>query len=193
MKTSPSKALMLLFAAWLAPMFAHAQTAAYNPMFGDKQNQFALYAGGSTGTGALNKMGTSWVPVEDMGEIELRYAQPTTFFRLPARQSVDVAQIIDLGDSKHKRTQPVFGLMQEFLFLPNFEQFYAGFGLGIYLKQNIDDRIDSRFTFGEKLFVGHRFNDEYAVELYWRHFSNGDLTPINHAYNFIGLGATWSF
>jgi hypothetical protein len=31
------------------------------------------------------------------------------------------------------------------------------------------------------------------VELYWRHFSNGDITPVNEAYNFVGLGLIKNF
>lgn len=176
-----------LVSCLLGPAWADAQT--YNPMFGDKQNQLALYAAGSTGTGAVSRMGSTLKVEEDMGLVELQYAQPSTFFRLPARSSVHVAQITGLD-----KDQLVFGLAQEFLFIPNFEHFYAGLGLGIYIKErSTDGRVDSAFTFGEKLFLGYRFDNDVALELYWRHFSNGDITPVNAAYNFVGLGLIKNF
>jgi hypothetical protein len=168
---------------------ALADSLVDNPMFGDKQNQFGLYAGGSTGTGAVSRMGSTLQVQEDLGVVELQYAQPSTFFRLPARSSIHVAQIV--GQDK---TQVVFGLMQEFLLVPNFEHVYAGLGLGIYIKErSTDGRVDSAFTFGEKLFLGYRFDNDYCLELYWRHFSNGDITPVNEAYNFVGLGLIKNF
>ncbi len=179
--------IALLLPCLFAPAIAGAQMR--NPMFGDKQNQFGVYGAGSTGTGSpLSHMGSKVQYTEDLGEIELQYSQPSEFFRLPARSSVHLIQII--GEDK---TQPAFGLMQEFLFIPNLERFYAGLGLGIYMKERANDgRIDSRFTFGERLFLGYHF-DSMTLELYWRHFSNGDLTPINTAYNFFGLGTVWNF
>jgi hypothetical protein len=178
--------LPLLLALCL-PMATRAQ--AHNPMFGDKQNQFAIYGGGSTGTGSVYRMGSTLRVVEDLGVVELQYAQPSTFFRLPSRSSVHLSQIA--GQDK---TQTVFGLMQEFLLVPNFEHFYAGLGLGIYTKERkTDGRVDSAFTFGEKLFLGYRFENDFGLELYWRHFSNGDITPVNSAYNFVGLGLIKNF
>lgn len=182
---------------WLAPLLllpclfgpALADTPVSNPMFGGQQNQFGLYAGGSSGTGAVSRMGSTLQVQEDLGVVELQYAQPSTFFRLPARSSIHVSQIV--GQDK---TQLVFGLMQEFLLVPNFEHVYAGLGLGIYIKErSTDGRVDSAFTFGEKLFLGYRFDNDYCVELYWRHFSNGDITPVNDAYNFVGLGLIKNF
>lgn len=187
-KMPPRWIHLLLLLSWLLiPAMADAQ--AYNPMFGDKQNQFALYAAGSTGEGDLSRMGSTLQIQEDLGLVELQYAQPSTFFRLPARSSIHVSQIIGLD-----KTQAVFGLMQEFLLVPNFEHFYAGLGLGIYIKERkIDGRVDSAFTFGEKLFLGYRFDNDFGLELYWRHFSNGDITPVNAAYNFVGLGLVKNF
>lgn len=178
---------LVLLSCLLSP--ALADSPVDNPMFGEKQNQFGLYAGGSTGTGAVSRMGSTLQVQEDLGVVELQYAQPSTFFRLPARSSIHVAQIV--GQDK---TQVVFGLMQEFLLVPNFERFYAGLGLGIYIKErSTDGRVDSAFTFGEKLFLGNRFDNYYSMELYWRHFSNGDITPVNKAYNFVGLGLIKNF
>lgn len=188
---------ILILTRWLAPLLllpglaapALADTPVSNPMFGNQQNQFGLYAGGSTGTGAVSRMGSTLQVQEDLGVVELQYAQPSTFFRLPARSSIHLAQI--MGQDK---TQTVFGLMQEFLLLPNFEHVYAGLGLGIYIKErSTDGRVDSAFTFGEKLFLGYRFDSDYCLELYWRHFSNGDITPVNAAYNFVGLGLIKNF
>jgi hypothetical protein len=104
------------------------------------------------------------------------------------------------GEFSEYNQDIVFGFSQD-LILPAFWwtspkpfcKIYAGINLGIYIEPNITDRIGSRFTFGERVFLGYRIIDGLTVELYGRHFSNGDLTEINGGQNFIGLSAMWNF
>ena len=68
-----------------------------------------------------------------------------------------------------------------------------GVGLGPYMKWKTDARQDSRFVFGVRAFVGYRFWDNVGIELVTTHFSNGNLTPVNAAYNFAGLQVSINF
>ncbi|NYZ67477.1 acyloxyacyl hydrolase [Endozoicomonas sp. SM1973] len=70
---------------------------------------------------------------------------------------------------------------------------YLTLGLGAYIKDNDTNRIGSKFTFGERLAVGYRFNNGVALELYARHFSNGSLTKENSGQNFAGLSVGYTF
>ncbi|MDE1464531.1 acyloxyacyl hydrolase [Spartinivicinus poritis] len=70
---------------------------------------------------------------------------------------------------------------------------YLAVGLGIYLKEKKTNRIGSKFTFGERLALGYRFDSGIAMELYARHFSNAGITDDNSGQNFAGLSIGYTF
>lgn len=72
-------------------------------------------------------------------------------------------------------------------------KFYLGAGIGAFMRTHQTERLSSRFTFGERAFIGYKITDSVGAELYAQHFSNGDLTDKNFGYNFAGLGLLYKF
>ena len=48
-------------------------------------------------------------------------------------------------------------------------------------------------VFGEKVFIGKNINENWHVELFTLHFSNGNFTPANEGFNFAGLSIGYKF
>ena len=70
--------------------------------------------------------------------------------------------------------------------------FYAGVGAGPYIRnmstrQNPSDPIGSEFVLGTKFVAGRAFNN-WNVEFFYRHFSNGGITATNRGMDFFGIG-----
>jgi hypothetical protein len=152
-----------------------------NPAFCEKNNQASFHFGQSM-RGNL----------ENLFLFGLNYSQPDQFFRLPGRINVEfMTQRGTNGFSKYNQNI-IFGFSQD-LISPAVWRMYGGINLGIYIKSQTTDRISSRFTFGERAFLGFRVIDALVLELFARHFSNGDLTNINAGQNFVGLSAMWNF
>jgi hypothetical protein len=153
-----------------------------NPVFNGKDNQISVHFGQSLWGGGI----------EELFNLGVCYSQPNRFFRLPGRQSVELMTQFGFGDYSKYNQDAIFGFAQDVM-TPDFWRLYAGYNLGIYIKTQITGRIGSRFTFGQRAFLGFRAADNLNLELFRRHFSNGDLTEQNLAQNFIGLNAAWSF
>ncbi|MDE1464868.1 acyloxyacyl hydrolase [Spartinivicinus poritis] len=172
-----------------------ADTASNNPMFGDKKSQVMLHGGMSFRSKGFEKL--------YFGGIS--YSQPDTFFRLPARNNLELG-VFRGKNSKNDPTNKsfkddvdlsqydlnMFGISKDVALLSGTNA-YLTLGLGAYIKDNDTNRIGSKFTFGERLAVGYRFNNGVVLELYARHFSNGSLTKENSGQNFAGLSAGYTF
>lgn len=156
---------------------------ATNTMFDKYENQLALH---------INQSIKS--KLEDLYTFTLQYSQPNELFRLSGRRNFEVIAVTGgrkNGVDYSQYSQIITGLSQDVYFsIP--EYFYFGAGLGIYIKAKRTDRIDSNFTFGEKLFVGYRFA-HMNIELLARHFSNGSITDKNSGQNFVGLAILCNF
>ena len=165
-----------------------------NPMFGDNQNQIGLYAGWGTAGGSLEPDFWKFAP---FGLALLSYSQPTTIFRLPGRQNFHIGSTIGWEEKYDEiwrdYSWPLVGLSWDVSLINFLRPVYAGTGLGTFIKWDKDIRQDSRFMFGFKLFIGYRMTDKFSMEIFTQHYSNGNLTPINGSYNFVGLAALVSF
>lgn len=183
-KTFCTLVMILVF----TPVFATT-----NPMFDDgDENSMMLYIGQSTGNHNLVKL--IWPFAWDIYPqtlIMASYAQPTEFFRLPARMNISFVQNIAY-ESSHGLTFVGVGLSWD-VALFEWRGFYFGVGLGPYYRDNQDRWVSSRFMFGEKVFLGKNFYNHWRGEIFTQHFSNGDITDINTGFNFAGIGINYSF
>lgn len=124
--------------------------------------------------------------LEELYILEAKYSQPSDFFKIPARKNIEFITAKGIDDLRKYNQDIVFGLSQEVLFL-TLDKIYSGFGLGAYIKVAATDRISSKFTFGQRVFIGYRANDRINLEMFVNHFSNGTLTSLNSGQNFVGL------
>ena len=161
-----------------------ANSAAYgatNYVFGDYKNQMS----GHIGVSMRSRF-------EALYTAEIQYSQPTTFFRMAARQNLEFITARGSGN-RTKYNQPgILGVSQDAFLFQN-PRLYVGAGLGAYIKSRATDRISSKFTFGEKLFLGVKLSDNTAAEVFVRHFSNGRLTDDNTGQNFLGMSLSYNF
>ncbi len=180
--------LFLLSALILAP--AHA---AENPFFNGYTNQVGFNFGWGVNHGFIIPPPTQWVP---FSMFQFQYAQPTTFFRLPARMSLGVVQTLGHGKKYgwnwEKYTIPIALLGQDIALAYGDDWYtYTGLSVGMQLQQN--ERIGSKLIFGFKLGAGYHISECTAIEAYVQHFSNGNTAPENNSYAFYGMGITYSF
>jgi len=57
----------------------------------------------------------------------------------------------------------------------------------------MDRWVNSRLVFGEKFFIGKNISDNWHVELFTIHFSNGNLSSVNKGFNFAGVSIGYRF
>ena len=187
------KKFVLSFVIVGVAMFSAASAYAANPFMVDNQNQIAFNFGQGVDSGIIVPPPFRWVPFHIM---HLQYSQPTTFFRMPARQSINIAQTIGSGTKYgwhwNKFTIPMVLLSEDIALLHGDDWYFsAGAGGGLQAQQN--KRIGSKWLFQLKLTAGYRFTDHWGAEFYVQHFSNGNTARDNHSYAFYGLGMTYSF
>lgn len=174
----------------ILPLYA---SAAQNPMFGPgDENSIMIYAGQSTGSGTLFKLiqPSLW----EFGPQTLfmaQYSQPMTIFRLPARQNLAAVTSIAY-ESNHGLSFSAVGISWD-VSLFDYRGFYIGAGLGPYMRDSRDRWVDSRLVFGEKFFIGKNIGDDWRIEFFTLHFSNGDFTDVNKGFNYTGLAVSYSF
>jgi hypothetical protein len=154
----------------------------HNPAFGGHKNQLSVTFGQSM----REKQ-------EELFMFGFCYSQPNEFFKLPGRQSVEIITQRAGGKLSKYNQDAIFGFSQDMISPAVWRKIYAGINLGIYIKSQVTDRIGSKFTFGERVFLGTGIFNDVVLELYGRHFSNGNLTNENAGQNFIGLSTTWNF
>lgn len=190
-----------------ANVFA-SESASENPIFQDKKNQIMVHGGLSIrGNGIEGYRVRSGDEKDEykpnLGFGMISYSQPTEFFRLHARRSIEVGGIKGRkkGVVEHNNgtttnrdfsefDQGIFGVSEEVVL--GWQYFYLTAGIGAYIKTKRDDRISSKFTFGERAGIGTSVGPA-NIEAYIRHFSNGSITEKNSGQNFVGLSAGFKF
>jgi len=171
---------MLLCALLYSPI--QAKTPDINPAFAGNNSQVSMHFG-------ISAYGEGF---EGLFLTGVQYSQPNDFFRIHGRRSVELMTARGSGGLSRYSQLMIFGFTQDAL-LPIQGPVYAGINLGIYIKSNATDRISSKFTFGERLFLGIGIFNGVVLELYGRHFSNGTLTEINSGQNFAGVSVIKNF
>jgi hypothetical protein len=185
------KILCILSLFLFSTQFSYAEK--YNPFFNGYENQIAFNFGFGVNSGFLLAPPTQFVPFNMM---QIQYSQPTTFFTLPARQSLNVIQTLGHG-SKYgwnwdKYTIPI-AMLSEDVALFYGRNWYTFLGLGIGFQAQQNERIGSKLLFGFKLGAAYRLSECTSVELFMQHFSNGNTAPENNSYAFYGLCMTYNF
>ncbi len=170
-----------------------APAVAYNPFMGDAENQIGINFATGVNSGFLIPPPTQFVPFTIL---TLQYSQPTTFFRAPARQTINIAQTFGFGDKYGWHwddfTIPMIYLTED-IALACTERTYFGVGAGVGLQAQQNDRIGSKLLFQFKLTAGYRINERINVELFAQHFSNANTADANHSYGFYGIGLLYNF
>lgn len=169
---------------------AHAEN---NPFFNGYDNQFALNFGWGVDSGFLIPAPVRWVPFV---MVHAQYSQPTDFFRLPARRSLNVIQTLGSGTSRgwhwDKYTIPIITMSEDVILAHGKNwYFYSGLAVGMQAQQN--ERIGSKLLFGFKLGSGYKLTECMNLELFVQHYSNGNTAEENHSYAFFGAGVTYNF
>jgi hypothetical protein len=193
-------ASIILFSAFVC----NAALSADNPFFGASQNQIMLNIGQGFDSGEL----IIWEHINKPAPFymaQVSYSQPTTFFRMPARQSISgiKTQGFANGDYNNKcvfsgkcewknYSNEIFMLSEDVALLYN-DRWYFGAGIGAAMAGKQTERENTKFLLGFKLFVGYRFAENWNAELFMQHFSNGDTGEENNVYDFLGFGAAYNF
>ncbi len=164
-----------------------------NPFFNGYENQVAVNFGWGVDSGFLIPAPVRWVPFT---MLNVQYSQPTEFFRLPARKSLNVTQTFGFGTSRgwhwDKYTIPIITISEDVILASGHGwYFYTGASVGFQAQQN--ERIGSKLLFGFKLGSGYRLSECTHLELFAQHYSNGNTAPENNSYAFFGAGLTYSF
>lgn len=167
---------IIAYACAFMPSVALANNG--NAFMGAYENQVSLLGGYVMG---------DIKPESENGLIMAQYSQPGKMFRLDVRQNLHLGHVISSSDAWS------FAGISVDAALIQVGRVYTGVGLGGFIRTAQTPRLGSRFTFGERAFVGCKINDRISGELYVQHFSNGDLTAENAGYNFIGLSANFNF
>lgn len=164
-----------------------------NPMFADNNwNSVGILVAQSTGHGDLGHLLWPWDwKIGPSTMLMLQYSQPTQILRLPARVNIHVLQNIAYNSADDTS----FGAVGIAWDVVVFQKcgWYAGVGIGPYMRDSGDRYVESRLVFGERAFVGKNITDTVRAELFTIHFSNGDFTELNRGFNFLGLGINYSF
>jgi hypothetical protein len=171
----------------------HFLSAEPAPFFKGTDNQMGIYFGQGTGGGSIQP---DFWDITPFGWTMFQYSQPATFFRLPARQNIHVGTTMGWGDKDDEcwknYSWPQAGLSMDAAVM-TWNDFYLGGGIGAFMKYERDERQDSRYMFGLKMFVGYGISESWAAEIFTQHFSNGNLSPNNGSYNFFGLALLRNF
>lgn len=170
-----------------------ANAAQTNPFFNGYENQFGFNFGWGVNSGFIVPPPTQWVP---FNMFQFQYSQPTTFFRAPARMSLNLVQTLGYGKKYgwhwDKYTIPIAMISEDVTLLYGRDWYtYMGVSTGMQLQQN--ERIGSKLIFGFKLGAAYRVSECTALELFVQHFSNGNTATENNSYGFYGMGITFSF
>jgi hypothetical protein len=164
-----------------------------NPMFKkDAINSIGFYIAQGTGSGTLFKLIDPLIwDFYSMTLFMVQYSQPTTIFRLPARQSLYFVQNLAYGHEAGLSFSAI-GLSWD-VSLYDHNGWYFGLGIGPYMRDSRDRWVESRLVFGEKFFIGTKVSDDWRMEFFTQHFSNGNFTTVNEGFNFVGFSGIYSF
>ena len=163
-----------------------------NIMFGDKINSITLYAAQGVGSGSLLKLVQPGLwDFDPQTFVMLQYSQPIKFFRLDSRLNLNITQNFGYNSSQGLSFFSM-GISVDTALL-QYNDWYFGIGIGPYMRDNRDRWVESRLVFGEKVFIGKNISDNWHIELFTIHFSNGNFTPANEGFNFAGLSIGYKF
>ena len=180
-----------LFSLIVATMMLPA-IAETNVMFGDKINSMTLYAAQSVGSGTLLKLVQPGLwDFNPQTFVMLQYSQPIKFFRLDSRLNLNVGQNFAYNSSQGLHFMGI-GISIDTALL-QYHGWYTGIGIGPFMRERRDRWVESRLVFAEKFFIGKNISENWHVELFTLHFSNGNFTPKNEGFNFAGLGFGYRF
>ena len=166
---------------------------ASNPFMGDAENQVSFYLAQGFDNGYIIPLPYHPVPFY-MAQIQ--YSQPTTFFRMPARQSLNIAETAGFAEKYgwdwREYTTPIALISGDIAPIYG-EHWYAGIGAGVGLQAKQNDRLGAKLLFQFKMFYGYRINERWGIEVYGQHFSNANTAKQNYSYAFYGLGVNYNF
>ncbi len=163
-----------------------------NVMFGEKQNSFTLYAAQSVGSGSLLKLVQPGIwDFNAQTFVMVQYSQPIKFFRLDSRLNLNFGQNFAYKNSKDLDFMGI-GISVDTALL-QYDGWYFGLGIGPFMRDYMDYWVESRLVFKEKVFIGKNISDNWFIELFTVHFSNGNFTPRNEGFNFAGLAFGYRF
>jgi hypothetical protein len=164
-----------------------------NPFLGRYQNQISFGIGQGFDTGFLLPPPVRPVPFYIA---TIQYSQPTTFFRIPAKRSLNISGTLGFG-SKYGWDWQDYSIPMiyatEDIALLRYERIYAGLGAGVGLQAQENERLGAKLIFEFKFSFGYNFDDRWAAELFIQHFSNANTAEENNSYAFYGLGFTYNY
>lgn len=164
-----------------------------NPFMGTYQNQFAFGIGQGFDTGFLLPPPAHPVPFYIA---TVKYSQPDTFFRVPARRSLNLSMTVGLYEKYGWKWQDYsipMAYVTEDIALFRYKRIYAGVGAGAGLQAQENKRLGAKLIFEFKVTFGYNFNKQWATELFIQHFSNANTADENNSYAFYGLGFTYNY
>ena len=190
------KKIISIFVFLLLPTLSMARDYVLpdrNPFMGIYQEQFAFGIGQGFDTGILLPPPIKPVPFYIT---TIQYSQPTSFFRIPARRSLNISMTVGLHEAHGWEWQEYsipLAYITEDIALFRYKSIYAGVGAGAGLQAEENERIGSKLVFQFKVMFGYNLNDKWALEAFIQHFSNANTAEENNSYAFYGLGATYNF
>lgn len=163
-----------------------------NVFFGDKMNSISIYATQSTGSGTLLKLVQPGIwDFNPQNFVMLQYSQPIKFFRLDSRLNLNVGSNFAYKSS-HGLDFLGIGISVDSALL-QYDGWYVGIGIGPFMRDSRDRWVESRLVFKEKFFIGKTFANNWNIEIATIHFSNGNFTPVNEGFNFVGMSIGYRF
>lgn len=164
-----------------------------DPFMGKYNQQIAFGIGQGFDTGIIIPPPTRPVPFY-IGTFQ--YSQPTTFFRVPARRSINISETVGFSEKYSWKwqdyTTPMIYVSED-IALFRYERIYAGMGAGIGLQARENERLGAKLIFQFKLTFGYNFTKQWAAEFFIQHFSNANTDEDNHSYAFYGIGFTYNY
>lgn len=160
---------------------------------GEYKNQMGFGLGQGFDTGWILPPPTRPVPFY----IEtITYSQPTTFFRVSARRSINISETLGLDEKYGWKWQdytiPIIYLTEDIL-LVDCNDFYVATGAGLGLQAQENERLGAKLIFQFKITFGYHINERWSTEFFVQHFSNANTADENHSYAFYGLGFTYNY
>ena len=164
-----------------------------NVFMGNAQNQLTFYLGQGVDNGYIVPLPYHAVPFY---MLQVKYSQPATFFRMPARISLNLGETAGFakkyGWDWREFSIPIFWMSGDTALFYG-ENWYTGVGSGVGMQAHQNDRLGAKLLFEFRLFYGYRINEKWGIELYAQHFSNANTAEENHSYAFFGLGVNYDF
>ena len=164
-----------------------------NPFMGTYQQQVGFGLGTGFDTGWLLPPPVRPVPFF-IGTFT--YSQPTTFFRVPARRSINISETLGLKEKYGWKWQdytiPMIYLTEDIAMF-RYKRLYMGMGAGMGLQAQENERLGAKLIFQFKVTFGFNITKQWATELFIQHFSNANTAEENNSYAFYGAGFTYNF